>query len=278
MFPSACLITFAAFACSFQPPGEKVADAKPNAGKLDGQAITVEEARPALNKLIESDSFLSDAPFLKPLKERILAENKEVSLLKAGIRHSNPGGHFIGHWGYDTNTNTFSYIAKSKGRDELFVIGGHFLLGNDGKWTARIGEASVTRLSNLFGRREIDKVKVGMALTEVNKALGAPPGAYYSGEMAFAYHGGGLHKSPFTGSCSEFKNYDPSLFGTPTADKKERFQRAWISNDVGIWISFDKDWRVEYIDVETISCPYDYWDDLFGELFGKEKTGPRVKK
>jgi hypothetical protein len=245
-----------------QVAGASKSGAKASPEVAERPAVTFEDARLALHQMVESDAFLSDVPYLATLRTRIRAENKKDPLLNAGMRSSAPGGNFIGPWLCDTGSGTFSYIAKSAKRDELLVIQGRFLLGRDGKWSAKITEASATKLSNLFGQPELDKVKEGMPLTEVTKTLGVPPGAYYSEIMAFTYPD--VRRSwPFTGSSSEFKEFHPHFFAIrPLPAKEEWFKRAWISNEMAIWIYFDSDWKVQYAHKSRITCPNEWWNEL----------------
>lgn len=234
--------------------------------------VTAIEGQRALSQMIQDDAFLSGADYLAPLKKRIRAESERAPILSAPIWSSNPGGKFIGRWGYDTEDNAFSYIAKSEKGDELFVIRGSFLQRRDGKWTAKITEASVTKLSNVFGPREAEKIKAGMSLGEVTKTLGVPPGAYFSGEVAFTYSGGGRHKSAFTGKSGEFVKSEPRFFSLLKGDKKDFHSKAWISNDLAIIVQFDPDGLVDWIDTDRVRCPYDYSKHLFRGLF-PEKNG-----
>src|SRR5689334_90402 len=142
------------------------------------QHIAIDEARGAIEKLITSESFLAESSHLAPLKARI-EEDK------------NPKNESIFHWStrwdFYTKENRFAYFAKSKSRTELYTIRGHFF-NVDGKWIAKISEASRTTLFNFFGDKEYAKLQQGMTVDEVIKILGVPPGAYFSGEASFGYH------------------------------------------------------------------------------------------
>jgi hypothetical protein len=262
-FPVACawMFSFGPLGYSFQPPSEKPGNA--SAEKTERRAIAVEEARSALNALIESDSFLSDAPYMEPLKKRIRAENKNEPLLKAGSWGSAPGGVFIGPWGYEERSNSFSYIAKSKERDELFAIRGRFLLGENGKWTARICEASATKLNNFFGPREVGKIKTGMSLSEVTKILGVPPGANFAGEMGFTFPSDRRLDWPFTGTREGFKQDRTWFFSTKANEKNCGWlERAWISNDLAVFVTFDPNNKAQRILNSKVLCPNECWSEI----------------
>jgi hypothetical protein len=271
-----CFLLFAISGLSLEAVGKKKVETTPI---TEGRKITTDEARAALNTLIEGKSFLSDALYMEPVKKRILAENKKESILTTYTSSSNPGGNFIGPWGGETSANEFSYFAKSPGRDELFTIRGSFLLGQDKKWTAKISEASATKLSNFFGKREYDKIKEGMSIDAVSRVMGSPPGAYFAGTVGLGYPSGIRRNWPFTGTRDEFQKEHAEFFAdNPKAEKNLTIERAWISNDLAIWVTFDEDGKVFIKHSSEVRCPNDCFpplhqkilDDLLDDL--KKKT------
>jgi hypothetical protein len=250
-----CLLLVAISGSTVQAVGKKKVETAPT---VQGRKITTDEARAALNTLMESKSFLSDATFMEPLKKRIIAENKKESILVASTSSSAPGGRFIGSWNVEISANEFFYFAKSPARDELFTIRGTFLLGQDNKWTAKISEASAAKLTNFFGKTEYDKIRLGMHIDEVIKILGSPPGAYFAGEMGFGYPDGIRRNWPFTGTSKEFQKGHTRFFATkPNVDQSDTFTRAWISNDLAIWMIFDDGNKVFQKHCSEVRCPND---------------------
>jgi len=240
--------------------------------QIKPKIIDEQDAREALNRLIESKWFLSDVRYLDSLKKRIQTENKEAPIVTSPYRISAPGGHLIGSWSIYPGTNDFAYIEKSADRSELFIFRGQFLLARDNRWTAKINEASATRLTNFFGPREYEKIKVGMTIDEVTSILGAPPGAYFAGEMGFTYPAGRRAAWPFTGTSKEFQKHCEWFFvDQPDVKKDEKaadpskvkgpiiivhpFDKAWISNDLAIWISLDEGGRVLRKSSSKVDCP-----------------------
>lgn len=233
------------------------------------KTIDEQDAREALNQLIESKSFLADVPYLDSLKKRIQAENKETPLPTAAYRISAPGGNLIGSWSIYPGTNDFAYIEKSADRSELFIIRGQFLLARENRWTAKINEASATKLTNFFGPSEYDKLKIGMTIDEVSSILGAPPGAYFAGEMGFTFPAGRRANWSFTGTSKEFqKNCEWFFVDQPDVKKDEKaadpskiklpnivIDKAWISNDLAIWIGFDDAGKALRISSSKVECP-----------------------
>src|SRR6266540_677808 len=132
-----------------------------NARQIESRSITLEEARAALNRLVQNHSFLSDAPFLEPLKTRIKRENEKELLLRvpSGSAYQ---GFSLGYWYCNPTNNDFSYLAKSSSRTELYTIRGHFFLSEDKHWIAKITEASRTSLFNAFGKQEYEQIKPTM--------------------------------------------------------------------------------------------------------------------
>src|SRR5438552_2338652 len=106
LFSMKTRLTWLAFVCA-----TNLALAQP-AREVKSQDITLGEARAALNTLVEKNSFLSNDPFLEPLKSRIKEENKKESLLEVPA-FSAYKGNSLGYWHCDYRRNDFSYIAKS---------------------------------------------------------------------------------------------------------------------------------------------------------------------
>lgn len=222
------------------------------AADTKARPITLSEARIALDSLVESMSFLSDDQYLNPIKKRVKSENEKKPLLRVGASLI-WGGFLLGHWYCDPKEANFSYSAKSSDRAELHTIRGQFIFEKGDKWTAKITEASRTRLFNIFGKQEYDKIQAGMTITDVVKILGVRPGAYYSGEATFDVHVG--RSSAFTGTAKEFEeNYQTLLVIDPKDDKKVKKvypkddkivivvksgKKAWISNDIAIYVKFN---------------------------------------
>ena len=171
------------------------------------------------------------------LRDRIIRENKKSSVLEV----AEVDGHALGFWDCDIKRNEFSYVVKSANRSELFSIKGNFLAGKHGRWEARIREISRSVVVNFFGEREYEKITMTMSYDEISKILGIPAGAYFAGQASFEFPEGRRSNWPFTGDAREFRDEHPLFF----AKIGEPGYRAWISNDLAIWVYFSADGKVE---------------------------------
>jgi len=93
--------------------------------QVESRIITLDEARVALNSLVENNFFLSEDPFLASLKARIKEENEKESLLQVAAS-TKYKAHSLGYWSCKNVSNDFSYTARSANQIELFTIRGHF--------------------------------------------------------------------------------------------------------------------------------------------------------
>jgi hypothetical protein len=189
--------------------------------------------------MVQSRSFLADEPFLEPVKKRILADIEKEPLLRVGASYVG-GGFFLGRWFCDPGEARFSHFAKSADRTELFVVRGQFILGRGEQWVARITEASRTHLFNLFGKKEYEQIQPGMTMNDVIKILGAPPMACFAGEAVVDIPAGNRYV-PFSGTSKECEESYRPLSARDAASGK----RAWISNDIAIYIGFDENGKVD---------------------------------
>ena len=183
---------------------------------------------------------------MEPLKTRIGGKNGMVSLSRVSELYN---GYSLGFWSVNTKTNEFSYYGKSANRTELYTLRGRFFLTEDKKWVAKLNEVSRMVLSNFFGKPQYDKIHETMHIDEVIKILGTPAGVFFAGEVNLGYPNGRRANCPFVGNAKEFEKDCPWFFAEGC------LQRAWISNDIAIWITFDVNWKVCKKTFSKVWCP-----------------------
>ena len=241
--------------CFSQQDGQLVNSGARNTKDIvNAKAISSKDLRIALNSMIEGELFLANDAFLEPLRTKIHDENKKESLLrKTEIKQGDSIS--IGYWKGNLNNGQFSYVAKSADRSELYTIRGHCVFANNGQKTASLDEVSRTRLFHSFSKLDCEKIQLKMTKQEVTKIMRTMPGAYFAGEASFLYPD--IRRLiRFVGTASECYKQLPDFFELQNDVTQKSFtQLAWISNDVAVWLSFDKEGKVERKTVTAVEVP-----------------------
>lgn len=225
--------------------------------------VTMQEARTAIGEMIDSPSFLSEAPGFERIRTQIGDECKKTALKNLPVFDE----RFFGNWECILADNSFSYSARPPKGNELLTLRGHFFLGEKGHWVARTNQVSRTALVNFFEMKEYAKIRNGMTTDEVSKILGTPPGAYFAGVVSLEFPEGRRQNWPFSGTSSEFRKRAPWFFSTDAGAE----ERAWISNDLAIWISFSEDGRVMRKSCSPVRLPGEGMQSMVDDLRGKER-------
>jgi len=90
-------------------------------------------------------------------------------------------------------------------------------------------------------------------MNDVRKILGAPPGAFFAGEVKLTFPGG-RRFWPFTGTGKDFQAKYPEFFDNKL-DSTGSIDRAWISNDIAIWLTFDESGKVYRKAITEVMVP-----------------------
>jgi len=172
---------------------------------------------------MQSNLFLSDAPYMSLEKNAFSPKTIRtpflppiLAVLTQAVISSARGGL--------KSLQTNSLISPSH-RDEMNCSRSE----GASSWAKtisglrKISEASATKLSNFFGKREYEKIKEGMSIDEVNRIVGCPPGAYFAGTVGLGYPSG-IRTNGFTGHVRIQKEPCGVFADQSKAQKKPRLQ------------------------------------------------------